>query len=239
MRRSILSVFAVLLLLGRLPSQTKERSISFSFRGTYTSTSKVFTNPDSPFGDLRGQYSSMEEIYGGGGELRWRVPGQSFALSLSAEYLSTTSSQIQLVGFTSPPQRLPVEEGYRLIPVEIGAQVYIPLGSERVELTMGGGVGAYIGTRSLRVAGVKAVEKSTPITYGIHVETGFDYWIEPWLFVRAEMRFRDPEFTSESKFEQPATQYGNMLVLFPQVPFRARINVNGLNFGLGVGVALF
>lgn len=239
MRRSILSVLAVLLLLGKLPSQTKESSFSFALRVTYTSTSKVFTNPDSPFGDLRGQYNALDNVYGAGGEIRWRVPGQSFALSISAEYLSATGSQTQLVGFTSPPQRLPVEEGFRLVPVEVGAQVSIPLGSERVELTMGGGVGAYIGTRFLKVAGVRAVEKNTPITYGIHVGTSFDYRIEPWLFVRAEMRFRDPEFTTESKFEQPATQYGKVLVLFPQAPFRARINVNGLNFGLGVGVEVF
>jgi hypothetical protein len=239
MRRLILSVLAVVVLLGRLSSQTQEPTLSFALRGTYTSTSKVFINPDSPSGDLRGQYNSIDNIYGAGAELRWRVHGNSFAISLATEYLSKISSQSQLVGFTTPPQRLPVEEGFWLIPVELGLQVFIPLGSDRVQFTMGGGVGAYIGSRFLKIAGVEAVERRTPVHYGIHVETDFDYRIRPGLFVRAEMRFRDPEFTTESEFTQPATKSGGVLVLFPSVPFRARINVNGMNFGIGVGIEMF
>jgi hypothetical protein len=53
------------------------------------------------------------------------------------------------------------------------------------------------------------------------------------------MRFRDPEFTTESQFSQTATQSGGVLVVFPQAPFRARININGLNFGIGAGIELF
>jgi hypothetical protein len=239
MRRSILSVFAVLVLLGRLSSQTLEPTFSFALRGSYTSTSKLFINPDAPSGELRGQFNSMDNIYGAGAELRWNVPAYSFALSLSTELLSKTNAQEQLVAFTSPARRLPVEEGFRLIPIEIGTQVFIPLGSDRVQLTMGGGVGAYIGSRFLKVAGVEAVERNTPVYYGIHVETSFDYRIRSGFFVRAEMRFRDPEFTTESEFKQAATQSGGVLVLFPRAPFRARINVNGLNFGLGVGIEMF
>lgn len=239
MRRSILSVLAVVALLGRLSSQTQEPTFSFALRGNYTSTSKVFTNPDSPSGALRGQFNSVDNIYGLGAELRWTVPGHSFAISLATEYLSRISAQTQLVGYTTPPKRLPVEEGFRLIPVELGAQVFIPLGSERVQLTMGGGMGAYVGSRVLKVAGVEAVGRKTPVYYGIHVETSFDYRIRPGFFVRAEMRFRDPEFTSESEFAQPATQSGGVLILLPRAPFRARINVNGMNFGLGVGIEMF
>lgn len=239
MRRSILSVLAVVVLLGRLSSQTQEPTLSFALRGTYTSTSKIFINPDSPSGELRGQFNSFDNIYGAGAELRWLIPGHSFAISLSAEYLSKLSTQDQLVGFTAPPRRLPVEEGFRLIPVELGAQVFVPLGSDRVQMTMGGGVGAYIGSRLLKIAGVDAAEKHTPVYYGIHVETSFDYRVFPGFFVRAEMRFRDPEFTAESEFTQPATQSGGVLVLFPRTPFRARINVNGLNFGLGIGIEMF
>jgi len=239
MRRSILSVLAVVVLLGRLSSQTQEPTLSFALRGNYTSTSKVFNNPDSPSGDLRGQFNSVDNIYGIGAEVRWTVPGHSFAVSLAAEYLSKISAQEQLVGFTTPPKRLPVDEGFRLVPVELGAQVFIPLGSDHVRLTMGGGLGAYIGSRVLKIAGVEAAERNAPVYYGIHVETSFDYRIRPGFFVRAEMRFRDPEFTSESEFTQPATQSGGVLVLLPRAPFRARINVNGLNFGLGVGIEMF
>ncbi len=239
MRRSILSVLAVALLFGRLCSQSQERSISFALRGTYTTTSKVFNNPDSPSGDLRGQFNSLDGIIGAGFEFRWTVPGHPFALSLSGEYLRKMDSQLQLVGFLTPPKRLPVDEGFVLIPLEVGALAFIPLGSDQVRLTMGGGVGAYIGVKALKVAGVEAVQQNHPVSYGIHVETSFDYRVRSGLFVRAEMRFRDPEFTTESKFREHATQYRGVLVLLPRDPFRARINVNGMNFGLGVGIEVF
>jgi hypothetical protein len=77
------------------------------------------------------------------------------------------------------------------------------------------------------------------VNYGIHVETNFDYLILPRLYGRAEMRFRDPEFTTESKFEQQATQSNGSLILLPHEPFRARVNVNGLTFGLGLVYELF
>lgn len=239
MRRLTLSFLAVLLILGRLSSQSLDRSLSLALRGTYTSSSKIFNNPDSPSGDLRGQYNALDNIYGAGFELRWNIPGQTFALSLASEFLRKTSDQLQLVGFASPPQRLPVKEGFTLIPVELGAQIFIPLGSDRVRLTMGGGVGAYIGRRSLEVAGAEAAQLNSPVYYGIHVSTSFDYRIRPGLFVRAEMRFRDPEFTTESEFRQAATKYNGVLVLLPRVPFRSRVNINGLNFGLGAGIELF
>jgi hypothetical protein len=234
MRRSILSIAAALTLVGQLCAQTPERLLSIAVRGTYTTTSKVFYNPDSPSSDLRGQYNGLDNIYGLGIELRYKIPRYSLGLSLSSEYLLTRSEETQFVGFTSPPRALPVKEGFRLIPIELGANIYIPLGTERANLTMGGGLGAYIGRRYLSVAGVDAIQQNNPISIGIHVETSFDYQVLPGLFARADMRFRDPEFTTESRFAEKATQFGNILIVLPRESFRARINVNGLNFGVGL-----
>lgn len=239
MRRSILSIAAVVMLLGQLIAQSQERLLSLTLRGGYTTTSKVFYNPDSPSPNLRGQYNGIDNLYGLGFELRCVIPGYSVALTLAAEYLSKSDEKTQLVGFLNPPRALPVKEGLRLIPIELGALIFVPLGSDRVRLTMGGGLGAYIGKRYLTIAGVEAAQQNKPVSYGIHVETSFDYRITPKLFARAEMRFRDPEFTTESRFSQQATQYGGVLILLPRDPFRARINVNGMNFGVGFGIELF
>jgi hypothetical protein len=239
MRRSIVSVAVGLMLLGRFDAEAQEHQFSLTVRGGYTTTSKIFYNPDALSPDLRGQFTGLDNIYSPGFELRWLIPGQPVALSLDVEYLSKFNEDIQLVGFLSPPRALPVKEGLRLIPIEIGGLIFVPLGSDRVRLTMGGGLGMYIGHRDLTIAGVGASQQNKPISYGIHVETSFDYRITPWLFSRLDMRFRDPEFTSESRFAQEATQYGGVLVVLPRDPFRAKINVNGLNFGLGVGFEFF
>jgi hypothetical protein len=236
MRRSILSIVAIVTLIGQAGAQAQERILSVAVRGTYTTSSKVFYNPDSPFSDLRGQYTGLDNIYGEGIELRLNIPRYSFGLSLAAEYLLKLEQQTELVGFTNPPRPLTVQEGFRVIPIELGAFVYIPLGSEQVRLAMGGGVGAYIGKRYLTVAGIDALQQNESISYGIHVETSFDYQIFPRVYARLDMRFRDPEFTATSRFTQQATEQGGVLIELPRAPFRAKINVNGLNFGLGLGV---
>jgi hypothetical protein len=188
---------------------------------------------------LRGQYTGIDNIYAPGAELRWMIPGYPIAISLSVDYISKSQENVQLVGFLNPPRALPIKEGVRLIPVEIGALIFVPLGHEKVRLAMGGGLGWYTGHRTLTIAGVEASQQNKPSSYGIHVETSFDYRITPRVFARLDMRFRDPEFTTESRFIQEATQYGGVLVLLPHSPFRAKINVNGLNFGLGLGMELF
>jgi hypothetical protein len=239
MRRSIVSIAAVLMLFGQFRAAAQEHQFSFTLRGGYTTTSKIFYNPDSPSPDLRGQFTGLDNIYAPGFELRWMIPGHPIAISFAAEYLSKFDEEIQLVGFLNPPRALPVKEGLRLIPVEVGAVIFVPLGSDKVRLTMGGGLGTYIGRRSLTIAGVEASQQNKPISFGIHVETSFDYRITPAMFARLDMRFRDPEYTTESRFQQEATQYSGVLILLPRDPFRAKINVNGLNFGLGLGLEFF
>jgi hypothetical protein len=239
MRRVFPSIIAIVVLAATLPAQTNEKILSIALRGTYTTSSKVFNNPDSPSSDTRGQYVALDNIYGPGIEVRFNIPGQSVSLSVSAEFLSKQDEAGQLVGFTSPPRRLSVKEGFKLIPIELGANIPIPLGSDGVRLSIGGGVGMYIGTRILNVAGAEAPQQNKPVSYGIHVETNFDYQLTQGVYARLEMRFRDPEFTTESRFEQQATQSNGVLILLPRDPFRARINVNGLTFGLGVVFEIF
>jgi hypothetical protein len=239
MRRMFSSIVVIVVLAGTVPAQTNERFLSVALRGTYTTSSKVFENPDAPSNDMRGQYTALDNIYGYGLEVRVKIPEPSISLSLATEYLFKQDESGQLVGFTSPPRRLTVREGFKLIPIELGAQIPVPLGSESFRLAIGGGVGAYIGRRILNVAGAEAVQQNKPMSYGIHVETNFDYEVFPRVLARAEMRFRDPEFITESKFEQQATQSNGVLVFLPQSPFRARVNVNGITFGAGIVLELF
>ena len=234
MRRVILSMAMMVIVVCSVAAQSSGRLLSLAVRGSYTTSSKVFYNPDSPSDDLRGQYTGIDGIYGLGGEVRVYLAGRALALSLVTEYFSRINEQVQLVGYTNPPRPLPVKEGFRLVPVEVGAEVYIPLGSDIVRMSMGGGVGAYFGSRTMAIAGVGAIQQNKPVTYGIHVETSIEYQVLPGIFARADMRFRDPEFTTESRFEREATLYNGVLIPLPREPFRARINVNGVNFGLSL-----
>ncbi|MBI3587442.1 MAG: hypothetical protein HY088_09965 [Ignavibacteriales bacterium] len=239
MRRFLLLTFVMIAGTCRLSAQITDWSLSIGVRGSYTTSSKVFANPDSPSPDVRSQYLDFSNIYGGGIEFRFKNPDDNFFISLSVEYLSKRQGQSQLTALTTPARRVDVTDGFRLIPVELGANIFIPLGSEKVRMAMGGGLGLYYGQRILSVAGTNARQQNKPVSYGIHVESSFDYRIVSWISVRAEMRFRDPEVTTENQFEENTVLVNGVSVRLPQNSFRTKINVNGLSFGLGVVFDIF
>jgi len=226
----------LVVLSGKLVAQASSWTLSIAAKANYTTTSRVFYNPDSPSNEIRSQYAALENIYGAGVEVRLKLPNDNFFISLSTEYLSKLQEQIQTVAFVGPPRRAPVKDGFRLIPVELGANIFIPIGSETIQVSMGGGVGLYYGTRILSVAGVDAPQQNKPVGFGIHVESSFDYRVLPWFAVRGEMRFRDPELTTENRFDKSLVLYNGAAIAFPSNVFRTRINVNGLSFGVGIVV---
>ncbi len=204
-------------------------------RGNYTTSSKIFFSPDAPTAEQRAQFVQLEGIAGGGLELRYHWPGESFFFSLSVDYLSKSHEQMQEVAF-APLLRVPLTEGFHLIPVELGLHTFIPLGSENMRLSMGGGIGAYYGGRILRVAGVDAAMQNKPVKIGIHIASGFEYQVLPGIWVRGDMRFRDPELRTVNHFSEERTLYNDAEILFPRGNLTSRIDVNGMTFSLGMVV---
>lgn len=220
-------------------AQLGEWKISLGARATYTSTSKIFYNPEAPSADARSQHLALDHVFGGGIDIRVRHADDDFFIILSAEYLSKLQLQSQFVALSNPPLRVQVKDGFSLIPIELGGYVYIPVGSEKIRLAMGGGIGVYVAQRILNVAGVEAVMEETPVGYGIHVESLADYRILPWLLVQGQMRFRDPEVVTTSRYALSAVQHGDGTLVFPQDSFKTKINVDGISLGLGIVVDLF
>lgn len=239
MRRFPVLMAALLGMVGNVQGQFPDWYLSAALRGSYTTTSKVFYNPESPAPEIRNEHNIFDNIYGGGVEVRLQNLSDNYFIALTVEYLSKLHEQAQLVALSNPPRTLPVTDGFEIIPVELGLNMFIPLGSDKVRLAMGGGLGAYLGTRVFSVAGVGARQSKNAIGYGIHVESSFDYRINSGLSLRGEMRFRDPEIVTESQFEESSTQYNGAVVAFPRDPFKSRINVNGLTFSLGLVVDIF
>ena len=240
MRRFPVLVMALLSgAVGILHAQTSDWFLSAAFRGSYTTTSKVFYNPESPTPEVRNEHNIFDNIYGGGVEVRLQNLADNYFFALTVEYLSKLHEQAQLVALSNPPRTLPVTDGFHIVPIELGLNMFIPLGSEKVRLAMGGGLGAYIGNRIFSVAGVDARQLKRAIGYGIHVESSFDYRVNASFSVRGEMRFRDPEILTESRFDQSTVEYNGTIVAFPRDPFKSRINVNGLTFSLGLVLDIF
>lgn len=240
-RRGNRFIFQVLVLLTLVPIarflHANEKNLTLILRGTYTTSSRIFLNPDASTEEQRAQFSQLDGITGGGIELRYRWPGEQFFFTLSVDLLSQSQERNQFLSF-SPSRRLPVTEGLRLMPVELGMHTYIPLGSETIRFSMGGGIGMYTGERLLRVAGVEAAMQNNPIRFGIHVSSGVEYRLLSGMWLRGEMKFRDPEFRAISRFTQERTVFEGTTITFPQNEFSSRVNVNGMVFSFGIAVEL-
>lgn len=236
--RFVLYVLAVLVFVPIASSlHASDKNLSFILRGTYTTSSRIFGNPDASTEEQRAQFSQLDGITGGGITLRYRWPGEQFFFTLSVDFLSQVQERNQFLSF-SPSRRLPVTEGLRLVPVEIGMHTYIPIGSESMRFSMGGGIGMYAGERILRVAGVEAAMQNNPVRFGIHVSSGIEYRVLPGVWLHGEMKFRDPEFRAVSRFTQERTVFEGTTITFPQNEFSSRVNVNGMAFSFGVAVEL-
>lgn len=228
-----LAVLQAFLVLAGL-AQNKEWSVSASVRGILTTSSKLFLNPDGPTPELRTEHTPINSVYGGGIDLRARVSEDNFFFTISGEYVSIIQKETRLDASLSPPRRVPVEEGYMFIPVEIGAHLYIPLGSETWRVSMGGGFGAYYGERIYQVAGVKAEPRGNRFAFGIHVETHTEYRVLGPISVAAGLKFRDPEINATNRFETISTVYNNNVIVFPKGDMKSRINIDGITVSLGV-----
>lgn len=236
--RFALHVLAVLAFVPIASSlHASDKNLSLILRGTYTTSSRIFVNPDASTEEQRAQFSQLDGITGGGIELRYRWPGEQFFFTLSVDLLSQVQQRNQFLSF-SPSRRLPVTEGLRLVPVEFGMYTYIPIGSESMRFSMGGGIGLYTGERILRVADVEAAMQNNPVRFGIHVSSGVEYRVLSGVWLRGEMKFRDPEFQAVSRFAQERTVFEGTVVTFPQNEFSSRVNVNGMAFSVGVAVEL-
>jgi hypothetical protein len=219
-------------------AQAGDKSLALILRGNYTTSSKLFVNPDASSEEQRAQFAQFDRVAGGGVELRYHWLAENLFFTLSVDYLSKRQDQDQIVAFAGTSTRVPVTDGFYCIPVELGVHTYIPLGSETLRMSMGGGVGVYYGARVLRVANVSATRQPAPLKIGIHIVSGFEYQPVAGFWLRGDMRFRDPELRTVNRFSEQSTEYNNVTVTFPRTDVASKINLDGLTFSVGIIVEL-
>lgn len=215
-------------------ARTEQKHFSIAVKGSLTTTSQLFPNPNSPDEVQRAQFFSLKDIWGFGVEVRYRFPETDLALAISADYLRTIQgSSIRLSG----NRHIPVEDGYRVLPVELTGYFLIPVSSEAFGVYMGGGGGAYFGRRIYRIGNVDAPSIDHGVGFGIHVMSGVNYWFTDMISVVAEMKFRDLQFNSVNQFSSPTIQYGSTVVPVSTQPFESRVHTDGIVFQLGIVIA--
>lgn len=232
MRTSIIIIFNFLFYIPAL-CQYNGNDISIGVYGFYTTSASVFLNPNASDIVVRNESFQIEDIWNPGADIRFRV-SEPLILGLNIEYIRTTKSAPNLnvfLGGSVVPLR--VDDGFKLIPVELSAYYLLPFSTEGFKFLMGGGLAYYNGEfiREIGETEVKNITKEA--AFGIHVSISMDYVLINDVAFRFQMKFRDPQFTVSSQYEQQEIEYEGNIIILPEGSFNTKINLDGLTFMLG------
>jgi hypothetical protein len=226
-------VLLLLLLSMPLQSQFKNKDWNLTFSTVYTTSAKIYLNPNSSDLILRNNYFPLQGIVSFQAELMYKLD-ESILLGLCTEYMNTTSSGYNITAFSgNNTVSVLVQDGFQLVPVELSGYYILPFSTERFKFLMGGGIGFYIGEQIRKFGDVQVTNVSDPIAYGIHVILTMDYLVSEFASVRGEMKFRDPEFNVTSKYDKTDVNYNGSTIHLGSQTFDSKINVDGISFIIG------
>jgi len=223
-------IYCFLLLLPSISfCQFNGKNFSIGASAVYTTTAKVYLNPNSSDITLRNNYFLLEDIFNPAFDIRYRLT-EPLIIGLNVEYMTKTNFGSNLRVNVST---IEVEEGFQLIPVELSLYYILPFSTEKFKFLMGGGGGYYIGEhiRKFGNAEIESVEKQS--AYGIQVSISMEYLLKENVGIRTEMKFRDPQFNLTNKYKSRSVNYNGETVNLLQDQFDSKINVDGVTFVLG------
>ena len=213
-------------------SQYRDNKFGFSLSATYTPNGRFFLDPNSTQKVLREENVELIDIYSGAIELRYRF-NESIIFGIGGEYIEKRSKEKNVIGFPSQLAGVEVEEGFKMIPVEVSVYYFVPFSTESFKFFMGGGIGVYFGEYIRDFADVSLEHVSREFSWGIHGRIGMDYVVTNYFSVRGEMKFRDPDFKMESKYNKESFEYNGTTRSLPTEPFTTKVNIDGMTFIIG------
>jgi len=215
-------------------SQFKGKDFSVVVDGVYTTSAKIYLNPNSSDPQLRNNNFPMSDVFSYGVSIRYRI-SNSLLIALGSEYMKAVETGANLTLFSGTGTRtIKVDDGFELIPIEFSLYYILPFSTENFKFTMGGGAAYYLGGM-IRTFGDASVSSSVKKTaYGIHVMVAMDYFFMNNISLKSEMKFRDPQFSVTSRYNKETINYNGEILKLAQKEFDSKINVDGVTFVLGL-----
>jgi len=199
----------------------------------YTNTTSIFLNPNASDIVLRNQSFEIDDIFNPAIDLRYRV-SDPLIIGLNIEYIKKTSVGPNLNAFVgSTVITIDVEDGFKVIPVELTAYYLLPFSTEKFKFLMGGGGAFYMGEFIRKVGDAEVTNVESEKSFGIQVMASMNYLPLENLIIRFQMKFRDPQITVSSKYNKSEAVYQGQIITLPQQPFDTKIDMDGITFLLG------
>jgi len=226
------SILLLVIITTGIDAQYRDNKFGLSFSATYTPMGRFFLNPNSIQKLLREDNVELIDIYSGAIELRYRF-NEAIIFGVGTEYIEKKSKERNVSGFPPQLSGIEVEEGFKMIPIEVSIYYFVPFSTESFKFFMGGGVGVYLGEYIRNFADVGLENVSRDFSWGIHGRIGMDYIVTDYFSVRGEMKFRDPDFKMESKYNKDSFEYNGVKRSLPTDSFTTKVNIDGMNFIIG------
>ena len=221
-------IFSVITSINILPQST-DNKFSISLNYNYTTTSKLYLQPNSSDPFLRNLYSELEDIYSISTEFRFEIY-EHLLIGLGSEFISKTFPNRN---FNLGGNRIEIKDGFSVIPIELSLYYLLPFSSQQFKFFMGGGGGIYFGKHIREFGDVFFQENESQVGYGIHVGVGMEYFIKDYLSIRGQMRFRDPEFKMKSRYSNNIVNYSGNSYLISTDSYNSKANIDGVTFTIG------
>jgi len=227
----ITKALAILLLISStLLAQYNGSKLYLSANYIFTTTSKLYLQPNSSDAIVRGTHENLDDIWSYSSEVGYRI-SEDIILALSFEFVEKTfvNQNMRLGGI-----RMITTDGYKFIPVEFSIYYSLPFSTENFKFFMGGGGGLYFGNHIRRLGDISVSSSIKKIGYGIQVSVGMDYLINKFIALRTQMRFRDPEFEMNNTYSSQTVNYDGRTFLLSSKTFSSKVNVDGISFAVGL-----
>lgn len=228
------TIIISLLALISIQAQYINNGFSISAGTNYTTSAKLYLNPNSTDLLLRNQYSLIEGIISYSLDIRYRL-SQELIIGIGSEYLAAKGA-VKNISVSAPggTQLVEVNDGFRMIPIEITAYYLMPFSSEKFKFYMYGGAGYYFGNHIREIGDAEFENLNFSTTPGLHVGFGTDYMILENLSVRGEMKFREPEFDLTTKYSNSEINLPNQTIKVLTDKFDSKVNIDGITFSLSM-----
>lgn len=214
--------------------QYNGNKFNFAISYNYTTTSKLYLQPNSSDAVLRSDYENLDGIYNLSFEFRYKI-FESMIIGLGSEFINKSYTN---KNFIIQGDRVEIKEGYNLVPVELTIYYLLPFSTERFKFFMGGGGGLYFGKHIREFGNINFNSAELTTGYGINVSVGMDYLVNEFISVRGQMRFRDPELIMKSKYSGSSSIYNGKSYLLPDNTFTTKVNIDGVTFTIGLTFSL-
>ena len=215
-------------------AQFSENNLGIAINAIYTTSADIFLNPNASNLDVRNKSYTLENIWNPGLDIRYRFSDE-FIIGLNFEYVNKTNEAPNLTAFIgNQVVVLEVEDGFRVIPIELTIHYFFPFSTEDFKFLMGGGFGYYRGEFIRKFNDVELEVFQRKIAVGIHVSASMDYMIHKNLSARFEMKFRNPQYNVKSKYTKNEVTYQGNIIQLPDDAFETKIDVDGLTFVFGL-----